>query len=122
MNLRTLTFRITFTLALSLAGASEPPDPRECEETRRELVGGHPPSFGHCQGEQHEAAETEEGGHTFENYLEIYFPTEWICLSGGADSTPGNEAEDGKARRRRSFEAFVEHSSWFRPLIDRQHP
>ena len=47
--------------ALSLSGASEPPDPRECEETRWELPGGHPPSFGHCQGKQHEAAEAEKG-------------------------------------------------------------
>ena len=117
-------------LALLLSGASEPPDPRECEETRWELPGGHPPSFGHCQGKQHEAAEAEEGG--------TYFKTKWsyifqlnghtlkrpflslICLSGGADSPAGNEAEDGKARRR-SFEAFVEHSNWFWPLTKRQY-
>ena len=31
-----------------------------------------------------------------------------------------NEAKDGKARRR-SFEAFVEHSNWFWPLTKRQY-
>ena len=66
---------ITFTVALS--GASEPPGPGECEETRRELVGGHPLALGHRQGEQHEAAEAEEGGHIFSNNMEIYFPIKW---------------------------------------------
>ena len=64
-------FMFTFTsaLPLSLSGTSKPPDPRECEEARRELLGGHPPSFGHCQGEQHEAAEAEEGGNIFSNNM-----------------------------------------------------
>ena len=69
-----LTFMITFTfyfyvstltfilLSVSTSGASESPDSGECEETRWELLGGHAPPLGHCQGEQHEAAEAEKGG------------------------------------------------------------
>ena len=60
----------------------------------------------------------KQNGNKFSNKMEIYFPTlnmeiyfqlNWICLSGGADSPPCNEAEDAKTRRRRIFEAFVEH-------------
>ena len=60
---KTLQVEMNQTIVfVSTSGASESPDSGECEETRRELVGGHPPPLGHCQGEQHEAAEAEKGG------------------------------------------------------------
>ena len=102
---------------VSTSGASESPDSGECEETRRELLGGHAPPLGHCQGEQHEAAEAEKGGErTTWKYIfqldgctQIILFLSLIRLSGRADSASGNEAEDAKTRRRRTFETFVEH-------------
>ena len=87
---------------LSLSGESEPPDPWECEETRRQFPGRHTPPSGHCQGDKHETAETEEGA-AFSRvpYLICFFP-------GGAHSRSGNEAKDAKTGGSRDFEAVLE--------------
>ena len=87
---------------LSLSGESEPPDPWECEETRRELTGRHTPPSGHCQGDKHETAETEEGA-AFSRvpHLTCFFP-------GGAHSRSSDEAKDAKTGRSRDFEAVLE--------------